>query len=1062
MTVEVASSDQLLEFIFNISKSFQELPSSSKNVFDSPENESLCQNFLKSTSAGTIYVIKLKHENNDSFQVTEDLKDLEGCLSIIALIKSNEPISSIKSFDSQLHILNIPVDRTTKTLTSETNIEGNESESNSSRKFESIRSLINLGVSPYFDLITSKEQNDSISVVRKKFNELSLTLQHLQQKIHIPDLISSTHPVIVEYLLASASATSDEIVDSIPLTTLQDTSFLNQLTTIVNGWVKQIQAITKLNHSPLDGKSVIEEILFWKSMDESLNSLNQQISQREIQTTIEILKRAKRYHITISFNNETGLEDKIIETQNYSSILKDFPIDELLSSDITTLKRSVNIIFNHLKKLKNLASYPLLRSIELIEVVLNDITTKFIDIVSSSVYLMSLPMDQFLDYYNQNLNGIFEAIDMDIKSMINLIRELLRKRQEKFMIIKINQDNLNSWKSSLENLKDFRLGHTNLIKTCEILGKSDEKLIEAYNQYIIPINVCDMTTGGINVWKSNESLYMNVFEDVKKVVIIEINELFDTCNNFNEFLNLFKRFRGREDQELEHEGRHFVLSFISEEHKLRCMNIVEEEIQAIHIKNRKHSNIIINSLQPFTGYYNDDIVGKIIWLMSIHKSAKFYLSNLNQLFGDNWDQYSTGNKINNELKSLLKIGNPEEIAAQWMESIQFDLELLGPILSVRVSEEDDDTTDYLHVNFDSTNIQLIDQLKQLSNLGFRIPTSIASKLHVIDKIYPFVKDLTDSVNILNDILNRELTSQTLYGVRYAFLVTSQKSLVFELVEECSKVTWTILAQAFDLQKGVEQQNVQDLSNLIESKSLLSLKSLLEQVYVLYGKVNSIREFVVSFEGQLNDLEIDCPYQQSDITRRLLEISDLVTRTCYEDFDKIDLLYELVNIEIEEVLQRKCERELDTFQKSIRSQNLFAEKKLTISLSFQDQIFSFNPDINSYKKTWFDKINDIISTVSNNYLINCENEKKFTSIFEKISLEVLKCYIEIDDIISEANEYLAKWETLQFQWETSTQELEKQFGNKSNNESLLLWIKKLKKSASVERSLIPLLLQRKLV
>ena len=65
----------------------------------------------------------------------------------------------------------------------------------------------------------------------------------------------------------------DELID--------DTEFLNEITSITNNWVRQIQSITRLNHEPSDGDSIMEDIQFWKSMDLALISLNQQINSRK-------------------------------------------------------------------------------------------------------------------------------------------------------------------------------------------------------------------------------------------------------------------------------------------------------------------------------------------------------------------------------------------------------------------------------------------------------------------------------------------------------------------------------------------------------------------------------------------------------------------------------------------------------------------------------------------------------------------------------------------------------------------------------------------------------------
>ena len=112
-----------------------------------------------------------------------------------------------------------------------------------------------------------------MATTKKKFNELSLALQHLQQRIHIPDLLITTHPKIKMLIAEKGSEYPDELID--------DTEFLNEITSITNNWVRQIQSITRLNHEPSDGDSIMEDIQFWKSMDLALISLNNKLTPRK-------------------------------------------------------------------------------------------------------------------------------------------------------------------------------------------------------------------------------------------------------------------------------------------------------------------------------------------------------------------------------------------------------------------------------------------------------------------------------------------------------------------------------------------------------------------------------------------------------------------------------------------------------------------------------------------------------------------------------------------------------------------------------------------------------------
>lgn len=55
---------------------------------------------------------------------------------------------------------------------------------------------------------------------------------------------------------------------------------------------------------------------------------------------------------------------------------------------------------------------------------------------------MTIPLQDFLNIYNDLILRIFGIIDNSIKFIINLFRELLRKRQESFLSLKSINTNL--------------------------------------------------------------------------------------------------------------------------------------------------------------------------------------------------------------------------------------------------------------------------------------------------------------------------------------------------------------------------------------------------------------------------------------------------------------------------------------------------------------------------------------------------------------------------------------------------------------------------------------------
>ena len=52
----------------------------------------------------------------------------------------------------------------------------------------------------------------------------------------------------------------------------------------------------------------------------------------DVALTLEVLKHGKRFHATVSFDTDTGLKQAIATVNDYNPLMKDFPINDLLSA----------------------------------------------------------------------------------------------------------------------------------------------------------------------------------------------------------------------------------------------------------------------------------------------------------------------------------------------------------------------------------------------------------------------------------------------------------------------------------------------------------------------------------------------------------------------------------------------------------------------------------------------------------------------------------------------------------------------------------------------------------
>ena len=93
-----------------------------------------------------------------------------------------------------------------------------------------------------------------------------------------------------------------------PPALLGDASFLNKLQSDVNSWIKEIQSVTKLDRDVSSG-TASQEINFWLSMERALEGIAGQLDSESVTLALDVLKHAKRFHATVSFISDTGLEE---------------------------------------------------------------------------------------------------------------------------------------------------------------------------------------------------------------------------------------------------------------------------------------------------------------------------------------------------------------------------------------------------------------------------------------------------------------------------------------------------------------------------------------------------------------------------------------------------------------------------------------------------------------------------------------------------------------------------------------------------------------------------------
>ena len=73
------------------------------------------------------------------------------------------------------------------------------------------------------------------------------------------------------------------------------------------------------------------KISFWLNLDRALLWIQEKRESVELALNLDILKHGKRFHATVSFDTDTGLKQELAAVNDYNPLMKDSPINDLLS-----------------------------------------------------------------------------------------------------------------------------------------------------------------------------------------------------------------------------------------------------------------------------------------------------------------------------------------------------------------------------------------------------------------------------------------------------------------------------------------------------------------------------------------------------------------------------------------------------------------------------------------------------------------------------------------------------------------------------------------------------------
>ncbi|CAF4518371.1 unnamed protein product, partial [Rotaria sp. Silwood2] len=906
---------------------------------------------------------------------------------------------------------------------------------------EIFRTFLSQAMTPYLkSFLRQQKERDrekTIVVLEEKLNELEANLLQMNQTVNIPDINLIPHACITQVLRQCQEKNQRPNVDFFR-EKVEDSNFLNQLQATVNRWIREIQKVTKLERDPSTG-SAMQETTFWLNIERALYKIQEQMSSPEVLLTLDALKLGKRFHATISFDSDTGLKEALDKVKNYNLLMKDFPMHDLLSAnDLSKLKNSITIIFNHLKRVRN-TRYPINRILRFIEAISRDLNTQMIKILSAT-HLIEIPFAKFDQILNECMD-IFSLWDEEYEKCQALLRDMTKKNvvsaQQLKQAWKITPEH-KKLQGRLEHLRQFRRQHEQFrsvierllskqqkqqqivdssISIIKIVDQSDSNAVEEIHEAfesLKHIDILECSPEGTQIWNDTIKIYEERIEKVERRITTRLREQLAKARNASEMFQIFARFH---DLLIRQHIRNAI-----REYQTQLIQRVKIDIDQLHEKFKaKYSASKAMKMSRITV----DIpvaTGSIIWAKQIEKQLVRYLKRVEDVLGTGWEKHVDGQRLKFEGDSFKQRLNTAPIFEDWLEKVsRKSMSVTGFIFSIETVRISKVTILRLKVNFTPEIIMLTKEVRNLKWLGFRVPLPLVNKAHQANQIYPYAIGLLESVRAY------ELSSTKInadHGQDY--LVGSMKKDIQNLIVEGTKLAW----ESYKLEPYV-QRCIEAFTSYNENvEEILRLDNL------MFTYINELDE---------------CEYQVDVFAELLEQTQKIVDEFCLHDYSNFPKWIRIIDEKIETKLFDRLQTAISLWKQALiklekgklKSKKRMRLKKIVLEIRIVNQMLVLVPPFESAREQLFNSFFDCQSIITSQkriknsrYQVNAEMDTQeedltyndlFIKFPEQSSISISEAYHAIEQLLIEAETYFQGWLKYQVLWDLEPNDVFQRLG-----------------------------------
>lgn len=873
-------------------------------IWDDTNGKKL-ETFAASENAAALYIAKITDgEEGANFKILDSLEAFpEGIATLLAVMKRPGVLMDGENLASMVSVVEVPMGANVST-------------------YETLTSMIRSVVGPIFEAsATEKTQKSSnYTTARQKLAELELSLVNLQ------------HHQEVEFVELDIPTVSGNT----------DTETLNSLQNVVNGWKRTAQSVAATDRDIASG-STSEEVHFWQSMETALTHLQSQLETDDVKAVLSVLEQGKRFHATVNFLSNTGLPDALDKIQKYNTLLRDLPLNDLLTaSSVNAIPSALDAIFTHISKRLRASNYPVWRCLMLVEAISGDLVTV---LRQTTGYLLGIPLVDF-QMRTTALRKVFSTWDDHVRDFTTLARDVIRKRGEKFIPVRIKSRHA-LLKERIEYIEAFRQRHGELTSTLEEVSKNDRELrsldlagkLEKAYEKLAAVDVLENSTASTAEWAVAEKEYDSAAAQAESDVAQVLRARLGASSSAQDMFGVFDQFNALF-------GRPAIRGAI-QEYQAVLLERVKADISELQKRaSRKEALTAAAS----SGKLRDipRLAGLVSWMSQVVARLDTLLARVGSVLGPEWRYYADGERLYTDCETFRAQFDPKRVVNEWVTSLS-SLKLAGPVLVAKRGR--------LSVNLDRQLWNLHREIKMLRTLRLPVPHQVLALSSDVLVVYPTAVRLNECIKTFYIV--DELKSP----VRY--LVTSYFNATYELFEELINLQW----QDF---LGIDERPTSLAAKLDRAVSQLEAQAY--QAQASHARVTQL----------ISDLE-SCEYNKEEFARILSAISQ-------EIIGAPDSYVEEVEKMSNAVLEQRSREAIKTLMANMPPQHH--------RISLVDQTVNVSPTLEDTLQTWYSKLREIINVTG--------NDADIEAIGEAIS-EILSNYRAASSYLSQWLDFQSLWD-----------------------------------------------------